>query len=163
MRRKYIAIALAALTLSGCAGVSQKVDSNVDQTDSKAEMLIKDVGHAAPAGVVGNVTPSVVHENGIWLGKSVVKLGQPSLPPIFYEPATFDRTVSSLSEVPTVIGSGTDPPAATVIELFEIVSGAGTSVTAAVATLLAVAPVPSLSLYVATTRSWCPSLVSATL
>jgi len=99
MRRKYIAVVLAALTLSGCAGVSQKVDGNVEQTDSKADLLFKDVGHAAPAGVVGNASPSVVHENGVWLGKNVVKLGQPSLPAIFYEPATFDRTVSSLSEL----------------------------------------------------------------
>jgi type IVB pilus formation R64 PilN family outer membrane protein len=99
MHRKYMALALAALMISGCAGVSEKVDRNVDQTDSKAESLVKDVGHAAPAGVVGNVMPTVVHENGVWLGKNVVKLGQPSLPAIFYEPATFDRTVASLQEL----------------------------------------------------------------
>lgn len=99
MRRKLIVVALAALALSGCAGVSQKVDSNVDQTDSKADVLFKDVGHAAPAGVIGSASPTVAHESGVWLGKNVVKLGQPSLPAIFYEPATFDRTVSSLSEL----------------------------------------------------------------
>ncbi|WP_211474758.1 PilN family type IVB pilus formation outer membrane protein [Collimonas humicola] len=99
MRIKSFAATSALALIAGCTGLSERIDRNVDQADSKASMLVKDVGHAAAAGVVGNVMPSAQHESGIWLGKNVVKVGQPSLPPIFNEAATFDRTVSSLSEL----------------------------------------------------------------
>ena len=99
MRTQFTAAACAALLLAGCTGLSERVDNNVNQTDTKASGLVRDVGRTAPAGVVGKVHPTVEHQTGIWLSKNVVKVSQPTLPPIFYEPATFDRTVHSLSEL----------------------------------------------------------------
>ncbi|MGH8810049.1 MAG: PilN family type IVB pilus formation outer membrane protein, partial [Noviherbaspirillum sp.] len=58
---------------------------------------VKDVGRTVPGAEVKQ-PPSVAHEDGIWLGKSVAKAEQSALPPIFHEPASFDRSVASLSE-----------------------------------------------------------------
>lgn len=99
MRIKLFAAASALTLMSGCTGLTERVESNVEQTDAKASSLIRDVGRAAPAGIVGKALPPVEHESGIWLSKNVVKVGPPALPPIFYEPATFDRTVHSLAEL----------------------------------------------------------------
>jgi type IVB pilus formation R64 PilN family outer membrane protein len=88
----------AAVILSGCSGLPQKIDHQYEQSASKISELVNDVGHTAP-GVVGKPIPTVIHDNGIWLGKNVVKVGQPALPPIFYEPATFNTTVTSLPEL----------------------------------------------------------------
>jgi len=99
MRIKMIIAAATLACLQGCGGLTQKIDRGVDDTDAKASKLVKGVGRVAPDGVVGPAIPAAEHENGIWIGKNIVKLGQPSLPAVFYEQATFDRTVTSLSEL----------------------------------------------------------------
>ncbi|HEY8023273.1 MAG TPA: secretin N-terminal domain-containing protein, partial [Burkholderiaceae bacterium] len=99
MRIKLIIAAATFTCLQGCGGLTQKIDKGVDDTDAKASKLVKRIGHAAPDGMVGPAIPAAEHENGIWIGKNIVKLGQPSLPAVFYEEATFDRTVTSLSEL----------------------------------------------------------------
>ncbi|RZI42178.1 PilN family type IVB pilus formation outer membrane protein [Herbaspirillum sp. HC18] len=86
------------ILISGCTGVPGKVDRSADQADATVSTLVKGVGRAAP-GVVSEKAPTVVHDSGIWLGKSIVKLGDPALPLIFSEPATFDRQVNSLTEL----------------------------------------------------------------
>jgi type IVB pilus formation R64 PilN family outer membrane protein len=93
------AVAATAVLLAGCTGLIEKIGKNVDHANEQLTPLVNDVGRAAPGGVVGKTSPNVVHEEGIWLGKNIVKVGQPTLPPIFYEPATFDRSVSSLTEL----------------------------------------------------------------
>jgi type IVB pilus formation R64 PilN family outer membrane protein len=99
MRIKEISAAVGALALvSGCTGLAEKVSSDVDQTDKQVSTLVKDVGRTAP-GVVTRSAAPVVHDDGIWLGKNVIKVGAPLLPPIFHEPATFDRNVTSLTEM----------------------------------------------------------------
>jgi type IVB pilus formation R64 PilN family outer membrane protein len=87
-----------AVLLAGCTGLSQRVGNDFAKQDAKASSLVRDVGRTAP-GVVAKTEPQVVNDKGIWLGKNIVKVGQPSLPPVFFEPATFDRSVGSLSEV----------------------------------------------------------------
>ncbi len=99
MRIKLTIAAATLACLQGCGDLSQKIDRGVDDTDAKASKLVKGVGRVAPDGLVGPAVPAAEHENGIWIGKNIVKLGQPSLPTVFYEPATFDRTVTSLSEL----------------------------------------------------------------
>lgn len=92
----YAAIALLML-VAGCTGLLEKAEKRIDQTDSSLTAMAKDVGRNA-LGTAGK-SASVVQDEGIWIGKSPVKLKQPALPPIFDEPATFDRTVRSLSEI----------------------------------------------------------------
>jgi len=87
-----------AACVAGCSGFASKIDGLVDQEADKVARLQRDVGRTAP----GAVMPSrslVTHEAGIWLGKTPIKLGQPALPPIFYEQTTFDRTINSLTEL----------------------------------------------------------------
>lgn len=99
MRIKQLSTAIGSLVLvSGCTGLTEKIDRGVDQTDSRVSSLVKEVGRTAP-GVVVKPPPPVQHESGIWLGKNIVKVGQPTLPAIFHEQATFDRNVNSLSEL----------------------------------------------------------------
>ena len=98
MLKKTLALACVLMVATGCTGLRQNIESEADRANSKVSALVRDVGRAAP-GVVQAPTPDVLREPGIWLGKTVVKLGQPSLPPIFYEPTTFDRSVNSLAEM----------------------------------------------------------------
>ncbi|WP_229632082.1 PilN family type IVB pilus formation outer membrane protein [Pseudoduganella violaceinigra] len=91
-------LACAALSLSGCSDLADRVTSNADEADGKTSGLVKEVGRNA-SGAVIPAAVRVVHEPGIWLGKNVVKLGQPPLPAIFHQPATFDRSIYSLSEL----------------------------------------------------------------
>ncbi|NRR33758.1 PilN family type IVB pilus formation outer membrane protein [Oxalobacteraceae bacterium] len=90
--------ASALLVLPGCADLASKIDQGFPRSEAGVSELVKDVGRPAPGAAAAPVA-AVVHESGIWLGKNVVKVGQPSLPPIFYEAATFDRSVASLSEL----------------------------------------------------------------
>ncbi len=93
-----LSVLIPVLMLASCTGLSSKINGDVDQSSEKLGKLVKEVGRTAPGTVLPD-TPLVTHDAGIWLGKNVVKLGQPALPPIFYEPTTFDRTISSLSEL----------------------------------------------------------------
>lgn len=94
--RLSLSIAIAVLA-SGCTGLSQKIDANVDEGRAKAVTLAGETGRAMPVSA-GEATPSVIHDSGIWIGKTPVKIGARPLPPIFYEPATLDRVFGSLSE-----------------------------------------------------------------
>ncbi len=98
MSLKLSTLVPVVLLLGACSGLSNKIEADVDKTNDQLHGLVKDVGRTAP-GAVMPATPLVTHESGIWLGRNVVKLGQPALPPIFYEPTTFDRTINSLTEL----------------------------------------------------------------
>lgn len=97
MSSKLWALAPWALVMGGCASIG-KMEAEVDKASDKTASLVREVGRTAPGAVLPS-TPLVTHDGGIWLGKNIVKLGQPALPPIFYEPTTFDRTIYSLSEL----------------------------------------------------------------
>jgi len=98
MPNKLLMAATALLLTAGCTGLSKKIDGNIDETNTKASTLVREIGRAVP-GAAAESTPAVVRETGIWLGRNAIKLGARPLPPIFYEPATFDRTVTSLTEL----------------------------------------------------------------
>lgn len=98
MRLKLLATAVTLTLVSGCGGMMQRIDGNIDQSESKASTLVKEVGRTAP-GVVTKIAAPVEFDNGIWLSKNVVKISTNTLPPIFYQPATFDRIVNSLPEL----------------------------------------------------------------
>jgi type IVB pilus formation R64 PilN family outer membrane protein len=94
-----LSIALSPLILlSACTGLAERINGKIGKADDKVSALVKDTGRTTSSASV-KASPSVAYEKGIWLGKEVVKLGQPVLPSVFYEDATFDRTVASLSEL----------------------------------------------------------------
>ncbi len=97
MQMKLLSLVLVAY-LAGCSALVEKAERRVDDSAVSAATLMKSVGRTAP-GVVLAPAPTVVRDGGIWLGKKIVKVGPPPLPPIFAEPATFDRSVSSLAEL----------------------------------------------------------------
>lgn len=97
MRLTMIAGMSALILVSGCTGLTEKVRNRFDDGESKASRLMKDVGRAESGP--RNAAP-VVHDNGVWVAKNVIKLNQGDiLPPIFSEQTTFDRTVHSLAEL----------------------------------------------------------------
>ena len=99
MHPKFLASAVAALfLLAACGGLTQRADRRIDEAGDKISTLVRDTGRTAP-GVVVKSPPSVSHETGIWLGKDVVKVSQAQLPAVFYQEATFDKTVASLAEL----------------------------------------------------------------
>lgn len=98
MRIKLAAGLPALLMLSACTGLSERIDSSVDNAGKTVSSLVQDTGNTAP-GVVARPQPLVARESGIWLGKNVVKLTPTALPSVFYQDATFDRTVTSLAEL----------------------------------------------------------------
>lgn len=98
MPRRLLSGAAMLILGTGCTGLSQKIDANIEQASSRASVLVNETGRAVP-GSANEGIPPVVHESGIWIGRAAMKLGAKPLPPIFYEPATFDRTVATLSEL----------------------------------------------------------------
>ena len=108
MTRRLHAV-LPLLLLSACSGMSARLDKNIDDAGGQVTTLVRDTGHTAN-GVVAKAPSSVSHESGIWLGRDVVKLGQPALPKIFYENAVFDKTVASLAELAERISVRTGLP-----------------------------------------------------
>lgn len=88
----------AIVLLSACTGLTERIEGNVDQAGTRVSSLVQETGRTAP-GVVAKPPAPVAHEPGIWLGKNIVKLSPAVLPSVFYEDATFDRTVVSLAEL----------------------------------------------------------------
>lgn len=98
MKLRLLAAVSALVLLPACSGLVEKIDRDFPQKEASASGLVRDVGRTAP-GVVAAASAPVTHEQGIWLGKNIVKVGPAALPPIFYEPTTFDRSVNSLAEL----------------------------------------------------------------
>lgn len=98
MHKTFLAAAVTLLCSAACTHLPERIGRGVDQADEKASRLVRDVGTPAQ-GIVDKPAPAAVHEDGIWLGKKIVKLSEPALPRLFAEPATFDRSVNSLAEV----------------------------------------------------------------
>ena len=111
------------LVVGGCSGLANKLDTDISQSGDKVQDMVKEVGRTAPGAVLPS-TPLVTHESGIWLGKNVVKLGQPALPPIFYEPTTFDRTINSLTELAERITLRSGIPSKVTPDALSVASGA---------------------------------------
>jgi type IVB pilus formation R64 PilN family outer membrane protein len=129
MTRRLRAV-LPLLLLSACGGMSARLDKTIDDTGGQVATLVRDTGHTAN-GIVAKAPSPVRHESGIWLGKDVVKLGQPALPNIFYENAVFDKTVASLAEFAERIGVRTGLPVKVTPDALEVAAamrgGAGST------------------------------------
>lgn len=89
--------ALLLLTaISGCTDMGQLQHNNARAAESASNMM-KQVGQATE--LVTPAASAVVHDDGVWVGKRVVKPAGPALPAVFQETVTFDRTVYSLQEL----------------------------------------------------------------
>ena len=121
MTRRLHAV-LPLLLLSACGGMSARLDKTIDDTGGQVSTLVRDTGHTAN-GVVARAPSSVSHESGIWLGKDVVKLGQPALPKIFFENAVFDKTVASLAELAERISVRTGLPVKVTPDALDVAAG----------------------------------------
>jgi len=99
--RSFNRVAAAGLSFvllmnAGCTGLSQRIADSAKRDAEHGHALAADAeqGHIAV-----HALDDVVVNNGIWLSGRTVKLGtDAALPPIFAQPATFDRSVSSLQE-----------------------------------------------------------------
>jgi type IVB pilus formation R64 PilN family outer membrane protein len=97
MRASILAAMPAIILAAGCANLSDKIDGRMSEGRSRLERMVKDVGQVE-AHVKSPAT--LQKESGTWLGKETVALPpQDNLPPVFSQPATFDRTVYSLAEL----------------------------------------------------------------
>jgi type IVB pilus formation R64 PilN family outer membrane protein len=89
-------LSFAVLMIAGCTGLSQKISESTKQDAERGHALVED---AQQGHISVHALDDVVVNNGIWLSGRTVKLGtDAALPPIFTQPATFDRSVSSLQE-----------------------------------------------------------------
>lgn len=89
-------LSLAVLVMAGCTGLSQRISESAKLDADHGHALVED---AQQGHVSVHALDDVVVNNGIWLSGRTVKLGtDAALPPIFTQPATFDRSVSSLQE-----------------------------------------------------------------
>jgi len=122
MMTKRLQAVLPLLLLSACGGMSARLDKTIDDTGGQVATLVRDTGHTAN-GVVARAPSSVSHESGIWLGKDVVKLGQPALPKIFFENAVFDKTVASLAELAERISVRTGLPVKVTPDALDVAAG----------------------------------------
>ncbi|HYD63747.1 MAG TPA: PilN family type IVB pilus formation outer membrane protein [Noviherbaspirillum sp.] len=94
--RSTLLATVPLVLLTGCSGLSGRIQEQVAADDQRASHLVKKVGQVESKG---RSAPVVVREEGIWIAKNSIALQKKDqLPPIFYEPATFDRTVYSLAE-----------------------------------------------------------------
>ncbi|WP_371764318.1 PilN family type IVB pilus formation outer membrane protein [Massilia sp.] len=134
---------LPLLLLSACGGMSARLDKAIDDTGGQVATLVRDTGHTAH-GIVAKAPSSVSHESGIWLGKDVVKLGQPALPKIFYETAVFDKTVASLAEFAERISVRTGLPVKVTPDALDVAAAMRGGTASASAALPSGAPVPPL-------------------
>lgn len=121
------AIAASVLILaSGCTGLSGRIGKNFDQADRQAATLLQDVGGTAE-GIVKKRTSVAAHEEGVWLGAKAMKFKEPSLPAVFFQPTTFDRTVASLSEVAERITLRSGIPVKVSPEVLNLSTAGGTT------------------------------------
>jgi type IVB pilus formation R64 PilN family outer membrane protein len=89
-------LSLALLMNAGCTGLSQRITEATKHDAERGHALVED---AQQGHVSVHALDDVVVDKGIWLSGRTVKLGaDAALPPIFAQPATFDRSVSSLQE-----------------------------------------------------------------
>ncbi len=85
----------AACMLPGCQSLPRGISERVGAADIKSSRLVRDVGKVEGTTQSSN---AIVHESGIWLGRSLPRVSQAPLPQIFNQPATFERAVGSLDE-----------------------------------------------------------------
>ncbi len=91
------AIAAGVSILTGCTGLTQRVEDEHSSANDRATKLVKQVG------VVDSVTRQaqpVVYDDGVWISRKAHKIERTeTLPAIVKQPATNDRSINNIQEV----------------------------------------------------------------
>lgn len=93
---KILAVTLSLAILAGCSGLTTRVQSDATANAERGSHLARETGQ-----VIRNTKASqpVVYEKAIFIGQTIQKIASEEiLPAVFYEPAWFDRSVTSLQE-----------------------------------------------------------------
>ncbi|KVC56053.1 PilN family type IVB pilus formation outer membrane protein [Burkholderia stagnalis] len=95
--RIFLAISLlAAVLLGGCTGLRSGIERDMQRDSNESGALVK---RALDGDNSVHALSPVVVNDGLWVSAGTVKLQHgEQLPSLFDEPASFDRSVSSLSE-----------------------------------------------------------------
>ncbi|APR38333.1 PilN family type IVB pilus formation outer membrane protein [Paraburkholderia sp. SOS3] len=97
MRNTILPLALAAIFLAGCTGLSQRISDAVshDRNATQSALASTRDGQASLA----QSSDGVIVNHGLWLSGNPIRLAhERTLPGVFSQPATFDRDVASLQE-----------------------------------------------------------------
>ncbi|MBF3849983.1 PilN family type IVB pilus formation outer membrane protein, partial [Burkholderia pseudomallei] len=96
MRVLFAISLLAVAWLAGCIGLRGGIERDARRDSNETGALLKRASDGDNS--VRSLAPVVV-DNGLWVSAGTVKLrNSEQLPPLFDEPASFDRSVASLSE-----------------------------------------------------------------
>lgn len=96
MRVLFAISLLAVAWLAGCTGLRGGIERDARRDSNETGALLKRASDGDNS--VRSLAPVVV-DNGLWVSAGTVKLrNSEQLPPLFDEPASFDRSVASLSE-----------------------------------------------------------------
>ncbi|AHI66926.1 PilN family type IVB pilus formation outer membrane protein [Burkholderia thailandensis] len=96
MRVLFAISLLAVAWLAGCTGLRGDIERDARRESNESAALFK---RASDGDNSVHALAPVVVDDGLWVSAGAVKLRSgEQLPPLFDEPASFDRAVSSLSE-----------------------------------------------------------------
>jgi type IVB pilus formation R64 PilN family outer membrane protein len=92
---RRLGVPFAAAMLGACSGLAGTIDGHIDTASQRGARLVREVGQVEARG---QAVGTVVQDNGIWIGRNTIKRDVQVLPAVFHQPATFDRSVVSLSD-----------------------------------------------------------------
>jgi type IVB pilus formation R64 PilN family outer membrane protein len=96
MKPVSLAALIGTMLLPACSSMQNGIADRVDAGEARGSALVRDVGKLD--GKAGKALQTVQYDAGIWIGRSLARTSQVPLPPIFNQPTTFERSVSSLAE-----------------------------------------------------------------
>ncbi len=96
MKHVSLVALIGTMLLPACSSMQNGIIDRVDASDKRSSALKRGVGTID--GKASQADPSVQHDPGIWIGRSLARTSQIPLPPIFNQPTTFERSVGSLAE-----------------------------------------------------------------
>ena len=96
MKPVSFAALIGTLLLPACSNMQSGIVDRVGASEARSSTLAREVGKID--GKPGKSLQTVQYDPGIWIGRSLARTSQVPLPPIFNQPTTFERSVSSLAE-----------------------------------------------------------------
>ena len=96
MKHVSLVALMGTMLLPACSSLQNGIIDRVGASEKRSAALTRDVGKID--GTASKAPPTVQHDPGIWIGRSLARTSQIPLPPIFNQPATFERSVGSLAE-----------------------------------------------------------------
>ncbi|NDP59423.1 MAG: PilN family type IVB pilus formation outer membrane protein [Oxalobacteraceae bacterium] len=96
MNHASLAILIGILLLPACSNLQNGITERVNASEKRASALTREVGKID--GSPGLAAPTIQHDPGIWIGRSLARTSQVPLPQVFNQATTFERSVSSLAE-----------------------------------------------------------------